>query len=51
MSLNTLRLLHQLLTAQPLNLTAPREEIEAVLAARDELAAAIEAAESGSGTD
>lgn len=45
MSLNTLRLLYQILVAQPLNVGAPREEIDAVLAARDELAAAIEAAE------
>lgn len=45
MSLNTLRLLYELLIAQPLLLSASREEIEAVLAARDELAAAIEAAE------
>lgn len=45
MSLNTLRLLRQLLVAQPLNLAATREEIDAVLAARDELDADIAEAE------
>lgn len=45
MSLNTLRLLYQILVAQQLNAAALREEIEAVLAARDELVAAIAEAE------
>jgi hypothetical protein len=44
-TLNTLRLLLQILVSQPLNLGASRDEIEAVLAARDELEAAIADAE------
>lgn len=45
MTLNTLRLLRQILAAQTLNMDASRDEIEAVLAARDELDAAIAEAE------
>jgi hypothetical protein len=41
MSPNTLRLLHDLLCRQQILASAPRNEIEAVLAAREELEAAI----------
>ena len=47
MTLNTLRFLHGLLCAQQINAGAPRAEIDAVLAAREELEAAIKAAEAG----
>lgn len=45
MSPNTLRLLYGLLCSQQLTLSAPRAEIEAVLAAKEELEAAIAEAE------
>ena len=45
MTLNTLRLLRDLLLAQTINIVASREEIDAVLAARDELDTAIAKAE------
>jgi hypothetical protein len=48
MTLNTLRLLHALLTQQQVSVGAAREEIEAVLTARDELEAAIAQAEATS---
>ena len=51
MSLNTLRLLHNLLCSQQITMNAPRVDIDAVLAAKDELEAAILEAESlGIGT-
>lgn len=50
LSLNTLHLCRQLLGAQTISANAPRVEIEAVLAARDELDAAIaEASETQAG--
>ncbi len=45
LSLNTLRLLQGLLHEQKISVAASREDIEAVLAAKDELAAAIAEAE------
>lgn len=45
MTPNTLRLLYGLLCSQQINVGAPRSEIEAVLAAREELEVAIAAAE------
>lgn len=41
LSLNTLRFLYALLCSQQINAGAPRSEIDAVLAAREELEAAI----------
>jgi hypothetical protein len=45
MTLATLKLLHGLLCSQQLNLGAKREDIDEALTARDELEAAIAAAE------
>jgi hypothetical protein len=45
LSPNTLRLLKSLLDGQQIDLRAPREEIDAVLVAKDELDAAVAAAE------